>query len=416
MSDLYKYIKTEGVIVPDTQEVLDEVRQEWKDVFGNNFSVEEGTPQGRIIEMIATERKQGVASLCFIANQINPNYASGTFLDAIGSFFGVERGVERGTVVSYVSLAGVAGTEIPAGSIATDDDNNEYVLSNTVVLGANGKALGTFVNKKSGAIPCPPHTLIYPSSDITGWESVDNGSAGSIGWDTESDEEYRKRIQLAKNNTASSTIESLNGALYSINGVISSCVYENYTGANKTHADDPLIPVGETINSHSVFIVVSGGNTSGNFEQEVANAIVIKKGGGCGMVASQVYPDNVRAISVQNNGRPYTMTYNVAQPIPISVDIKVKNISYTGLNLAEDVKNIISDWFVGNVDYVNKNTIGYDISPFDLGAIVSTKLGVYVPSCLIKGGSVSEFGIDEVPIAINEIGTVDINDITVAIV
>ena len=124
------------------------------------------------------------------------------------------------------------------------------------------------------------------------------------------------------------------------------------------------------------------------------------------MVASSVYPSNVRQINVQNGLGVYTMTFNAAEPVPISTNITVKNISFTGDNLAKAVQQVISDWFAGNIETTNKNEVGYDISSFDIASIVSQQLGVYVQSCEIKktdGGDA--YSTAEIPIDINEIAT-----------
>lgn len=523
MSDLYDYVKSTGIIVPDTSDILSDVRKEWQDVFGSDLSLEEGTPQGRIIELLTKERKNALGTVAFIANQINPDFASGTFLDAIGILFGILRKGSTKTLVQNVNLYGIPATTatgtisidsndivagdavhigyesyvfgsgagevaiggnknatasnlanainansnstvsatvnaheisltandvqaygrtdslsattqtadvitfsgrnldggtviIPSGTQAEDTSGNRYELSGDVMLNNVGTALGNFFAVESGAIVCPKGTLTNCTVDpIDGWESINNADAGIVGFEEESDSSYRSSINKQRSKYASSYLTALYSALYELEGTKSVYIYENPTGTAKTHAQDDLIPLGESIDGHSIFIVISGDTANVNYLNQVAKAIVEKRSGGCGMVASLVYPANVKEIDVQNGLGIYKMTFNVAQPVPISTNIYVKNISYTGDNLAQDVQNVITDWFAGNIENVNRNEIGYDISSFDIASIVSQQLGVYVQSCEIKKtGSADPFSTNEIPIEINEIASA--GDINVSII
>ena len=515
MSDTYNYINTQGIIVPDTQNVLDDVRKEWKQVFGESLSVEEGTPQGRMIEMQATERKQAIASMAFVANQLNPQTATGVFLDAQGNFFGVERGASRGTIVYNVKLTGVPSSQatgsitishhnqiedgdtiniggityeliedgnnndtaslladvintnsdsiviatasnnvvnlvqksgivvkyktpmsvkttnenvvqlsgdyldggvviIPNGTLASDANGKIYILSGDKSLDSTGVAYGNFSSQEIGAIPCPPHTLTNCSiQPIDGWETIDNDNAGNIGYERESDIDYRVRIDFSKSKYSTSMVNSLISELYEIKGLVSCYVYENFENYTKTHSNDPIIPEGESILPHSIYVVVYG--ASPTFYNDVANAIIKKKSGGCGLVASQVYPQNVVRPLVKNGAGNYQITFNTPQAISVYINIDVKNISYSGSDLVADVKDIISQYFSSNIESINKIEIGKSISAFDIGCVVSSQLGVYVASCFI-GTHPNPNSTNEIPITINEIGVVDINNINVGII
>lgn len=402
MAELYNYINEQGIINPDTQDVLATVQQEWTDAFGSSLSLEGGTPQGRIIEFLTAERKATVSNMAFIANQLNPNYATGTFLDSIGGFFGVQRRAQTYTTVLYVQLGGVAGTPIPAGSQAQDTSGNTYALSEQVTLGSNGQGYGTFVNLVAGAIPCPPNTLNIIATPVSGWESVNNGNFGTLGSDTESDADYRLRIQNSKSIYSTSMLDSLKSALYEINGLKSYSYYENYTNQVQTNADNAVIPVGESVAPHSIFLFAWGGTNDSTFYSQIAQAMLNKRSGGCGMQASVVYPTNVRQIDVIDNGSAYKMTFNTPEAVPIYITMQVRNVSYTGSDLTSAVKDVILNWFAGNLSNVQPFGIGVDISPFDLSYVVSSQLGVVVLSCFI-GTSPNPTSTDIITIPMNQI-------------
>jgi hypothetical protein len=137
MDNYYNYINETGVIVPDTQDILKDVQNEWRDIFGNQLSLDESTPQGRIIELIATERKNVLGACALKSNSINPNLAVGNDLDAIAGFYGIKRLDDSHTQV-YATVQGTKAFTLPAGSEAQDVNGNIYVSSSDIEVVSTG--------------------------------------------------------------------------------------------------------------------------------------------------------------------------------------------------------------------------------------------------------------------------------------
>src|ERR1700748_2899361 len=114
---LYNFIIESGVIVPDTSELLSEVQQEYKDVFGEDLNVNPETPQGILINAEALSRGSVADNNAALANQINPNIAGGVFLDAICALTGLIRTPDTASTV-LAQVTGVAGTTIATTAIA----------------------------------------------------------------------------------------------------------------------------------------------------------------------------------------------------------------------------------------------------------------------------------------------------------
>ena len=86
MADIFQqYVTNTGVIVPDTADVKTQVQNEFKEALGQDLSLEDSTPQGRLIDAETIARKAVLTNNAQIANQLNPNTASGVYLDAIPS-------------------------------------------------------------------------------------------------------------------------------------------------------------------------------------------------------------------------------------------------------------------------------------------------------------------------------------------
>ena len=134
MSEPYQYINATGLVVPDTSATLAQVQQEWRDTFGQDLVVTADTPQGVMIVAEAANRDSVAKNNADLANQINPDYAGGIFLDAIMALMGVSRTKSIPTLVKTVSLGGVPGTVIPAGAQARSATGDLYKTLNIVTL------------------------------------------------------------------------------------------------------------------------------------------------------------------------------------------------------------------------------------------------------------------------------------------
>lgn len=87
----YQFITSQGVIIPDTSTLRDDVESEFKSVFGQDLDVSPETPQGALITMEVENRDAIVRNNAELANQINPDLAGGIFLDAIWALMGGQR-------------------------------------------------------------------------------------------------------------------------------------------------------------------------------------------------------------------------------------------------------------------------------------------------------------------------------------
>lgn len=422
MSDIYSSISETGIVVADTQNIKSDVENKWTDIFGNQLSLDESTVQGRIIELLTAMRKDCVSSMALIANQINPNVATGTFLDAIGQLFYIERVGAVATFVGNVTMEGTPDTTVPAGAIATDTSGNQYALSAQITFGSDGKAFGNFVNTQAGAIPCPAQTLTTVDPQYPNWQSVYNGSNGTVGAEEESDYTLRFRIENSKSKYSQGYLSSIYSALYDINGVKDVLILENPTSATQTNTENPEIPVGDSIEPHSIYIVVYGGSSDGSFYQQVAKAIMLKKSLGCGMQGSIEYPDNVQTVNVLDTGddgtvfSTYPIVFNTPEPVPIYINVSVNNTGYSGEDLQADVKNVLSNWFSGNITDagIEQVGIGYSISPFTMSTVLTSQMSGISVTNLQIGLSAQSLSANTIDIENNQIATVDINNITVS--
>ena len=115
--NFYTQLTDQGIIQPDTSSILSGVETDFQTAFGADIDLSPETPQGRLAELFAIERAGVLGINAANASQINLDFATGLFLDAIGSNFNVPRIGATSTRV-LATVTGTAGTVITAGSLA----------------------------------------------------------------------------------------------------------------------------------------------------------------------------------------------------------------------------------------------------------------------------------------------------------
>lgn len=230
MADDYNYVTSTGTIIPDTSTILTDVQNEYKDVFGADLVVTPDTPQGVLITAEALSRAAVVSNNAAVANEINPNLSAGVFLDAIAALTGIQRTAQTQTLVSGVTLTGVAGTTIPVGSQAQTAAGDIFSSLSGVTLDVSGNATVNFASVAYGAIPCAANALTQVVSSVLGWETVNNTVAGVLGQSTQSDQALRALRQNTLAFQGVALAEAITSSLYATAGVTSLSFLENYNG------------------------------------------------------------------------------------------------------------------------------------------------------------------------------------------
>lgn len=399
--DNYTYINSQGVIVPDTSTVQEQVTQDLVNVFGQDLDTTPETVEGRFIQCLTDYRTNTLAINAQNANQINLRYATGRFLDAIGAFFGLDR-ISATSSRVLATVTGVENTVIPAGSQAKTTNGDIFYAENDIIIGLTGSATGYFLSLEKGQIPCSAHSLNKIVNAVLGWETIDNTASATEGTKQESDDDFRQRIEDARYKGIS-LLEAIKAKLVNVENVKSCFAYDNYT--NQTITYD-----GVDIDAHSLVVIVDGGAN-----QDIAEAIFKAKTGGTGYTAISGQSVTVNVVDGAFNVT-YPVTFNRPEIKAFKISIQVKNISYEGSDLAGDIKAAIINWANNKVEGVDGLKIGQNISSFEIAAAVSQQIPeIYVKDCKTAfiGGTLST---SELTITIAQIGEIEESNITVTVV
>lgn len=348
MADNYQYITETGVIVPDTSQILVTTQDSYKSVFGSDLVTDPSTPQGLLITAETLSRDEVVNNNAAMANQINPNIAGGVYLDAIMALLGLQRIAATRTLVPNVSITGVASTVISAGTEAQNAEGDIFRTVTGVVIGMDGTAVVDFVAVEYGPIVCPANTLTQIVSNVLGWETVNNTTAGIVGSNTQSDQAaraYRNNILAFQ---AVSLVTAINSALYYVEGVRSLSFLENVSATTQVIDGISLV-------AHSVWACVDGGE-----DMDVAAALLENKSSGANW-------NGATSVTVvePTSGQPYTVKFDRPTPVPFLIRVTSPNA------VLANVQSAILLWAAGELGGLEGLKVGGDVSPFEIAAAVN---------------------------------------------
>jgi uncharacterized phage protein gp47/JayE len=400
--DVYQYVEPDGVIIPDTEVIQTQVIAEYKALFGQDFIVTANTAQGLLISA-ETQSRDGIAvNNATVANQINPNIAGGIFLDAIAALTGIQRTVATySTVVGTVT--GVAGTIIPAGSQAKETVGQQvFQTVSMITIPIGGSIDVTFQAVNAGPIAVSPGTLTQIVSVVLGWETVTNSAAGTLGTETQSDDALR----LYRRNTLAiqgeGLAEAILSGLYATPNVHSATFRENFL--TTTEVID-----GVTMNPNSIYACVDGGTDS-----DIAATLVAKKNGGCqytngaGISVSVSYTEPF-------SGQVMTILFDRPTPVPVKIRVTIR-VQDTLSDPLTAVQNAILNYAAGLIPGEPGFTVGTSVSPFEIaGAINYYSRSIFVTLVEVSLQTPVSYSTNTLPIAIFEIATIAVSDITVII-
>lgn len=393
MADLYNYITSSGVIVPDTDSVKSDVQEEYKAALGNDLILTDSTPQGRLIDTETLARQNLLRTAALMANVINPNVSFGVFLDALCALTGCVRKSASKTRVT-ATLGGTPNTVVPANVLAQTIDGSDFYLENAVTLDVNGQGTGVFLSVEDGAVQCAAGSLNRVKTTVLGWETVTNANAGIVGADTESDRDLKVR-RLETLYQGRSFLGDISSKLANVPNIQSWVVRQNYKSA-------PLVVNGVSIKPYSVYVCAYGGS-----DADIAMALYMSVPAGCD------YTGNTD-VTVTDPWVNQDYVVSFQRPTEVSIDVKVYIRVSTGTgDVTGAVKQAISDYQEGLIENIDGLQIGVAVSPFEIASAINIEVpGVFVQQVQITkhGGALST---ESIPVGINEIARISADNITI---
>ncbi len=323
-----------GVTLPSTQDIRQDIGEKIQQAFQTSpdeplLNIEPSSPMGQVLDLIVSEIEAKNAEIIFLSNMVNPVTATGKFLDALASLYGLDRKISEPTVVNC-KLTGLKGTVIPYGAIAQDSQGNQYRHSNAsgAKITDNGTVLTTFTAIEHGPLEVASGAVNKIVTTIAGWDSITNPTAGIIGRDEETDSELRNRMVESYAINATGYVEAIQANLAALDGVLDVRVLENPNNSS-------IEKFGVTINPHSILISIVGGE-----DEEIAKTIYQRKDAGCGTTG------DYQVSYTDENFYNATYTYNIVRPESQALKIKV---TFFGSSMNPTEKNLVIQSLINDV-------------------------------------------------------------------
>ena len=388
-----------GVSLPTEAEILAGERADIDAAFGGDVNPSLTTPQGQLATSITKIIGDKNDQIAYVVNQVDPDYASGPFQDAIGSVYFLERKAAAPTVVTC-QCGGASGVIIPVLARAQDQNGNLYLCADGGTIGESGTVDLTFAAEETGPVACPSGTLTKIYQTIPGWDTITNAAAGVPGTNVEGRAEFeaRRRASVALN--AHGSKESIYSAVFDVDGVTDCFVTENST--------DAVVNAGATnyaLAKNSVYVAVVGGASA-----DIAQAIASKKSLGCNMNGSTTV--TTYDYSYSPPYPEYIMKFVRPAAVPIKIAVTIAAKSTLPSNAAEQIKTAIISAFSGG-DGGERARIG--------GTIYASRF--YAPVALVHSSvaiisvliGTSTATLTSVTVGIDQVPTLQDSDITVTI-
>lgn len=305
-------LNSNGLQVSTNTELVDQLTNDFKEIYGSDISVEQNSPDGQIINIFAQGGTDVRELLVQLYNSFDPDNCSGRLLDERCAINNIFRKAGTFTTVLItivtdrtVTLDGVDDNyNDPSATGYTIQDNagNQFVLVNTQTFSA-GTHTALFRAKELGAVETSIGTITTPVTIVLGVVSVNNPVAATTGENEETDAELKIRRRQSVAIGSSGYLNGLLASVLQLDGVTDAALYENYTGSTDANGTP----------AHCMWLVVEGGTPS-----DIADVIYKKKSAGCNMRGDVTY--DITTVSRQT----FTAKWDepTAQALYIKFDIQ----------------------------------------------------------------------------------------------
>lgn len=369
------YVDASGFHYPSYDDIKQELIEEMKRIYGQDLYLENDSQDYQMISAFALKIYDTYQAIELDYNNRSVKTAIGTALDTLVKNNGITRKKASYSTVK-LTITGEPNTNIIGGQ-AKDSSDNTWALSEYyVTIPASGTIDVDATCTKLGDITTNVNTITKIVNPTKGWLSVTNRAIPTPGQPIETDEQLRKRQSISVANPSQTVIESTEGAIAAIEGVTRYRVYENDTSITDSNG----------IPSHSISAVVEGGT-----DKEIAQAIYLRKGPGCGTHGNttvQLIPRSTVPINIK-----------FSRPTYADIDVQVKVKALTGYN--NEVENAILE------------QVRYYLSILEIGQNVYISSIWAVAAHAISNITAPTFSVLEVKLAANG-GNLATTDITIA--
>lgn len=297
-------VTLEGYTSPDIQERRLRMRAKFEELSGFVVNWDDAEEFISImLEVALSEIMEVGEAPQAIWDATNPNNATGRALENIASLALIERNGETFSRAT-VALGGTPGIFVPAGKVVT------HVTTKTRWRTLEDATIPADVIVEAevpGSVPAAVGTLSVIATAVSGWTTVTNAAAATLGSPAEADSELRGRRLRELARAATGTVPSITNAVASVGGITGVKVVANNTGAD-------LLVGGFTIPNTGVLVLVLPDPLTTTEQAALGTALL-------GVVGAGTRTEGGYSVEVVDAGVTYTFQFDYATVVNVAVAV-----------------------------------------------------------------------------------------------
>lgn len=355
------YIGINGLVTQSLEDIRDDLIAKFKSVYGQDINVEQNSPDGQWLNILAQEKKDTLDLFVQFYNNLDPDRVVGIPQQILYKLNGLiiqaytySYVYVNVTVTENVTLQGLDDNIENAdgtGYTVRDTNGNRWILATTQNL-TPGTYLLNFRAGDLGSITALPNTITVMETILKGVAGVNNPANNYITGDTgESSAQFRRRRNQAMAVPSQGFDESTQSQMLNLPNVTQCKVYDNRS--------DEIV---NGIPAHGIWVIVEGGTPA-----DIGRVIYNNLPPGIPMKGSQ------SVLVPKINGDILQVLYDVPTAAPLYVRATIKNFSDTPIDetylkqqLAEIEYNIQERAETSNITAVLKEAVGESGNPYDV--------------------------------------------------
>lgn len=337
------YIGTDGLVTQSLEEITADITNLFKSVYGDNINIEQNSPDGQFIGLLAQEKKDTLDLVTEFYNCLDVDAVVGIPQDII---YKLNALVRKNYTYSYcyvnlvitepVALQGLDDNIENAdgtGYTVTDENGNRWILAESQTITETGTYGYNFRAAELGEVTALANTITIMETVIRGVAGVNNPAANYITGNTgESDSAFRTRRNRSMSVPTQGFDESTESQLLELSDVVDCKIYDNRS--NEVVNDIP---------AHGIWVIVEGG-----LAEEIGEVIYNNLPPGIPMKGSQ------SVLVSKVNGDIETIYYDIAKSTPLYVKATLYNFSDSDIDENYIKSNLAQSYTIGErVESVN---------------------------------------------------------------
>lgn len=326
------YIDESGIHTQTVTEIVAELENEYKRIYGQDINIGSDTPDGQRINIEAQAKADVLDFAVQIYNSFDVDAVEDVAQDRLYKINNIYRKSSEFSYVQVnvtasgvVNLQGLDVNEESAYTVS-DTNGNQFLLVDSVVLN-EGTTLLEFRAKDSGAVEVTPNTITNMVTIVAGVSGVSNPASQYItGTAQESNADFRIRRNKSTAISGKGFYDNLLGDLLSVPLVTAAEVYEN---------DGNIMEIPQEASTSAIWCIVEGG-----LNEDIGQVIYANKTIGCKQVG------NTTVNVTRADGSNFVARFDRPQTQPLYLQLSIKS----KLTTPPDV-NYIKDELVSKMEF-----------------------------------------------------------------